>query len=237
MISFFFQNFWFRQDKDIEEILTNIESDMHKMTFENFSTSAGHEISKAKILKLLQPDTWLCDQVINFCLEGFKFRGTNLKDTFYFNELTSLSERLSSPKWNEIFQSASTLAIPVNLDKHWSLIVLRNKNDSLLIEFWDSLPTQQRNNKIIKLVLDSYNAYSAVRKNIAFAYKPDCYIQLDSDNCGIFLISNIISLILNKPTCNIQPEKARKAVALLIFQSIQPHNGFPLHDGFSRYGR
>ena len=193
-----------------------MESELSAMTTEYFTSSAGNEVSKAKILKLLQPDAWLCDQVINFCLEGFKFRDINLKDTFYFNELTSLTERLSSPKWTEIVQSAVTLAIPVNLDKHWSLIVLRNLNDCLHIEFWDSLPTQQRIDKIKKLLLASYNAYSCAKKRISFTFKPDCYIQVDSNNCGIFLIANIISLILNKKTCNIEPLEARKAVALLI---------------------
>ena len=193
-----------------------MESELNEMTLEYFSSSTGNEVSKAKMLKLLQPDTWLCDQIINFCLEGFKFRDTNLKDTFYFNELTSLTERLSSPKWSEILQSSVTFAIPVNLDKHWSLIVLRNKNDFLLIEFWDSLPTQQRIDKMKKLLLASYNAYSYANKRISFAYKPDCYIQVDSNNCGVFLIANIISLILNKQTCNIEPLEARKAVALLI---------------------
>ena len=135
-----------------------METELNEMKIEKFSSSAGNEVSKAKMLKLLQSDTWLCDQIINFCLEGFKFRDTNLKDTFYFNELTSLTERLSSPKWSEILQSSVTFAIPVNLDKHWSLIVLRNKNDFLLIEFWDSLPTQQRIDKIKKLLLASYNS-------------------------------------------------------------------------------
>ena len=186
------------------------------MKKEYLSSPAGYEISKAKILKLLQPDTWLCDQMINFCLENFKFGDTNIKDTFYFNELTSLNERLSSPKWSEIMYSTVKLTVPVNLDKHWSLIVLRNRNDCLLIEFWDSLPTQQRIDKTKKLLLTSYKNYSCATKRISFTCKPDCYIQTDSNNCGIFLIANIISLISSKQTCNIEPIEARKAVALLI---------------------
>ena len=121
--------------------------------------------------------------MINFCLENFKCGDTNIKDTFYFNELTSLNERLSAPKWSEIMQSTVKLAIPVNLDKHWSLIVLRNRNDCLLIEFWDSLPTQQRIDKTKKLLLASYNNYSCAKKRISFTYKPDCYIQTDLNNC------------------------------------------------------
>ena len=198
-----------------------METDLKRMTSENFRSSSGHEISKAKLLELLQPNTWLCDQMINICLENLKSEGFVVKDTFYFMELTSLTERLSTPKWNEIFKSAGTIVIPVNQDFHWSLIVLRNQVDSLHIEFWDSLPSQQRIDKIIKLIVNSYNAYSIVKKDIDFAYKSDCYIQSDTDNCGIFLIANIISLIFNKQTCNIQPTQARKAVALLILQSVQ----------------
>ena len=193
------------------------------MTSENFRNSSGYKISKAKLFKLLQPNTWLCDQIINICIENFKSEGFIVKDTFYFIELTSLTERLSTSKWNEIFESAETLAIPVNLDYHWSLIVLRNQVDSLHIEFWDSLPSQQRIDKIIKLLLDSYNACSVAKKNISFAYKSDCYIQSDTNNCGIFLIANIIALMFNKETCNIQPTQARKAIALLILQSVQPN--------------
>lgn len=184
------------------------------------TTSTGSKISKTKILKLLQTDSWLCDEIINVCLSCLEFGDINVKDTFYFTELITETERLSSPKWNEILTSTQTLALPVNLDYHWSLMVLRNNSDSLAIELWDSLPSKQRTDKITNLLLTTYNLFSIFQKKIVFFHKSDCYIQDDTDNCGVFLISNIITLISNKQPQLVEPDKARIAISLLILQSI-----------------
>lgn len=187
-----------------------------------FISNAGHQIIKDKILHLLNPNAWLCDQIINICLEGIVSPDVNLKDTFFFVELISENERLSAPKWNTIFESSKTMAIPVNIDCHWLLMVVRNHDSILEIECWDSLPTHQRIEKMRMLMLNSYNRFASVKKQLFFSVKSDCYIQQDRNNCGVFLISNIISLIQKIKPCNICPEEARLAIALMIFRSIRP---------------
>ena len=145
-----------------------------------------------------------------------------LKDTFFFVELISEKERLSAPKWNAIFESSKTWAIPVNLGCHWLLIVLRNQAGILEIECWDSLPTHQSMEKLRMSLVDSYNRLTFAKKLLSFSVKADCYIQVDKNNCGCFMISNIISLIRNLKPCNVNPEEARLAIALMIIQSIRP---------------
>ena len=195
---------------------------MNEISTSLFTSNAGHQITKDKILNLLNPSEWLCDQIINICLEGIVIPDVVLKDTFFFVELISENERLSAPKWNLIFKSSKTWAVPVNLGCHWLLIVLRNQAGVLEIECWDSLPTRQSMEKLRMLLVNSYNRLTFAKKQLSFSVKTDCYIQVDRSNCGVFMIGNIISLVRSLKPCNIYPEEARLAIALMIIQSIQP---------------
>ena len=101
-------------------------------------------------------------------------------------------------------------------------MVLRNQADILEIECWDSLPTHQNLEKLRMLLIDSYNRLTFAKKQLSFSIKADCYIQVDQSKCGAFMISNIIALVRKLKPCNINPEEARLAIALLIFRSIRP---------------
>ena len=208
--------------KDTIQLSTAVRNVLNDISITVFTSDAGHQITKDKIMNLLHPNEWLCDQIINICLEGIVSPDVILKDTFFFVELVSETERLSAPKWKSIFESSKTWAIPVNLGCHWLLMVLRNQAGILEIECWDSLPTHQSIEKLRMLLVNSYNRLNFAKKQVSFSVKTDCYIQVDRDNCGPFLISNIISLIRKSKPCNINPEEARLAVALMIFRSIRP---------------
>ena len=208
--------------KDTIQLSTAVRNVLNDISITVFTSDAGHQITKDKIMNLLHPNEWLCDQIINICLEGIVSPDVILKDTFFFVELVSELERLSAPKWKSIFESSKTWAIPVNLGCHWLLMVLRNQADILEIECWDSLPTHQNLEKLRMLLIDSYNRLTFAKKQLSFSIKADCYIQVDQSNCGAFMISNIIALVRKLKPCNINPEEARLAIALLIFRSNRP---------------
>ena len=212
----------FNQEKNTTQLSTAVSNLLSEISTSLFTSNAGHQISKDKILKLLNPSEWLCDQIINICLERIVSPDIVLKDTFFFVELVSETERLSYPKWKSIFESSKTWAIPVNLGCHWLLMVLRNQADILEIECWDSLPTHQSIEKLRILLVNSYNRLTFAKKQVSFSVKADCYIQVDQSNCGAFMISNIIALVRKLKPCNINPKEARLAIALMIFRSIRP---------------
>ena len=191
---------------------------------ENFSSPAGYQISKEKICNLLKPDTWFCDQAINICLENIRSNAGQIRltDSFFYAELVSPNERLSFPKWTTFFKKFETWVIPVNIDYHWSLILLKNKRHRVEIECWDSLPTESRLDKIKSQLLCSYRQYSVKTKNFSISYQHDCYIQNDRSNCGVFLIGNILAFIFNKKNSNMDSKNARIAIALMILNTVQP---------------
>ena len=201
-----------------------VQNNLARMTCEWFKSTKGNQVSRTKILRLLQPNTWLCDQIINICLERLVSEEYHINDTFFFTELTSSNARLSVPKWDKILVSCKPWAIPVHLDSHWSLIVLKNLNQAIFVQYWDSMPNQSRCQKIESKLLQSYNLFSNVQKQFFFSHNENCYIQTDTSSCGLFLIGNMMSLIARKIPCNINPDEARIAIALLICESIEPFN-------------
>ena len=151
----------------------------------------------------------------------FDINQIQLTNTFFYTELNSLNERLSSPKWTAILNSFKTWIIPVNFDLHWSLILLKNGQDGIQIECRDSLPTQTRLDKIKSQLISSYYKHSMASKNFSIFYNNECYIQQDRYNCGIFMIGNIFAFIYNKLPCNLDLHMSRIAIARMIIGAIE----------------
>ena len=205
--------------KSVNEFIT-------KMNDEILTTSMGYQLTKEKLHGLLKSDSWLCDQIVNTALEKIQFKKDEfeLTDSFFFTELISLNERLSVPKWTAIFQNSRTWVIPVNFDRHWSLMVLKNDKIGILIECLDSMPTISRMEKLKQQLLCSYQNISVEKKSFSFCYRQDCYMQADCDNCGVFLIGNIRALLSGKNPCNIEPKTARIGIASMIISSFDEAN-------------
>ena len=159
---------------------------------------------------------------MNTSLQNIKFDASlvQLTDSFYYSELTSLNERLSSPKWTAIVDSLKTWVIPVNLDYHWSLILLKKRTNEIVIECWDSLPTKFRLDKIKSQLITSYDKNLFGMRAFSISYNHECYIQKDFDNCGIFLIGNIFAFIYNKKPCNLDSRNSRIATARMILSAL-----------------
>ena len=219
-----FQEFWFINDDAENLALIHVESFLSQTSEEKFTSSAGNEITKEKIYNLLKPNTWLCDQIVNISIEAIKSNNSQIQltDTFFFAELNSVKERLSSLKWAAILNSSKTWVIPVNLDLHWSLILLHNRENGIDIECWDSLPTQARLDKIKSQLISSYNKYSKTAKAFSISYNDECYIQQDHSNCGTFLIANIFAYAYNKKPCNLDLHISRIAIARMIVSVVEP---------------
>ena len=218
------KEFWFYNEEAATQASNYVQSFIAETTEDKFISTAGYEITKEKICNLLKPNTWLCDQMVNTSIENIQFDDDlmQLTDSFFYSELVSLNDRLTMPKWKAILQTFKTWIIPINLDLHWSLILLRNKADEIEVECWDSLPTQARIDKIKSQLLSSYKRSSMITKTFSISYKPDCYIQSDLHNCGVFLIGNIFAFINNKNSCNLDLKNSRVAIARLILTSIEP---------------
>ena len=167
---------------------------------EQFTSRAGYQVTKNNLFELLEENTWLNDQIINSCLETFHFDSNNIRltDTFFFTELTSSNQRLSNPNWSQIFQSHQIWVIPINFEKHWSLMLLRLTTDGVVLEFWDSLPSKPRFEKIKLQLLSSCRQFSKQKTPFYITFNNDCYIQTDLNNCGIFLVGNIYAFIFKK---------------------------------------
>lgn len=220
----FFKEFWFNNDDAANLALIHVESFLAETKEEKFTCSNGNEITKEKIVNLLKPNTWLCDQIVNMSIEAIKSNDSQIQltDTFFYDELNSVNERLSSLKWTAILNSSKTWVIPLNLDLHWSLILLHYRENEIDIECWDSLPTQARLDKIKSQLICSYNKYSMATKAFSISYNDECYIQQDRDNCGTYLIANLFAYIYNKKPCNLDLHKSRIAIARMIVSVIEP---------------
>ena len=101
-------------------------------------------------------------------------------------------------------------------------MLLKYTKGEFVIENWDSLPNQSRLEKIKLQLLSSYERFSTQKLRFSISFNDDCYIQNDLDNCGVFLIGNIFAFIYKKKPCNVNPKKARIAIARMILSSIQP---------------
>ena len=207
----------------MHQATTYVENFLAESKEEKFTSSSGNEITKEKICNLLKPNTWICDQIVNISIEviDFDYSRIQLTDTFFYTELHSLNQRLSLPRWTAILESFKTWVIPINLDYHWSLILLKNRADDIYIECWDSLPTKSRIDKIKSQLISSYKKCSMPTKSFSISYYNDCYVQSDNNNCGIFLIGNIFAFIYNKKPCNLDLKNSRIAIARMILSAVQ----------------
>lgn len=218
----YLKDFWFKNEDAAHQASIYVKLFLADANGEKFTSSAGYEITKEKIRNLLEPNTWLCDQIVNTSIENIQFDESliQLTDSFFYSELISPNRRLSLTKWQAIINTCRTWVMPVNFDHHWSLIILKNEKNRIDIACWDSLPTKLRLDKIKMQLLSSFEKNSMEAKAFSFSYNDDCYIQCDHNNCGIFLIGNIFAFLHNKNPCNLDLQNSRIAIARMILSSI-----------------
>ena len=190
---------------------------------EKFTSAAGYEITKEKIYNFLTSTRWLCDQIVNTSIENMHYDASRyqLTDSYFYFELISKNERLTFPRWRSILETSKTWIIPLNMDCHWSLILLKNNENEINIECWDSLPSKLRLDKIKSQLTSSYYKYSIETKLFSISYNNDCYIQLDNHSCGIFLIGNIFAFIFGKKPCNLDLQNSKIAIARMVISAFE----------------